>query len=147
MQFQHFNPNVEISGDCAIRACVVASEQSYEVVEKALNGLKDVRVIDVYKKFGGKTLGFMPMNTQLILQICEENPQFNYILFVKKHCAGIRENVLMDTFDIREDRASKTCKYLTIFKANDFEVERIRRRIEEVYHDDIIARFEKGEFL
>ena len=147
MEYQYFNPNEYRDDDCTIRACVVASEYTYSTIDHELNGLKDVRVIDAYKKFGGTTIGFMPIDTRLILQICEENPQFNYILFVKRHCAGIRENVLMDTFDIRKDKASKTCNYLTIFKANEFEVERIRRRVEELYYKDTLDKVMRGELI
>ena len=147
MNFEYFNPNPEglVIGDCAIRAGVVASDYNYYNVEKKLKGNKNVLIINGYKELGGITIAFPRVPADVVCNLCEKYPQYNYILIFDEHCAGIRENTLYDLFDCRIK--NKTVKYLTIFKATNEEIEKLKKELRLLIEDYIFNKTMKENGL
>lgn len=136
MEYQYFNPNPDgmIIGDCTIRAGVVASGYPYDYVKYKLQGHKNVLIIDGYNALGGITVGIPRTPVQVICSFCERYPEYNYIMIMDHHCAGIRKNILYDLFDCRVK--NREVSYLTIFRATPDDVETIiKPQLEKIIFD------------
>lgn len=143
MNFTYFNPNPDhiITGDCIIRAGVVASNAPYNYIKENLKDKKLNSIVDCYKMLGAKTFSVNHVPATTICSFCEKFPQYNYVLVFGNHCAGIRENTLYDLFDCRIK--DKNVEFLSVFNLNEAEENEFLKNLEEHIYNYLFENYEK----